>query len=225
MSAIPLTELRTEFENLKGDISDVSVRVFISWCNRVMNFVWRKLREQDPDRFFVTQEFSVTSEVQTDSLPTNFSKFDALGCGFYQVNNGVVSSVQLTKTGKGSQQKGYYFDGGNIVFTQAQNATYVMRYLPKQPKFTVMEDYFTLDKLVTGVIIIDDEFMDYLVQAIDVRYAQWDEDTPSEANADQRFINVLNELLEEFERDSAAVGIESPYGDFGGGNSNSFNNY
>lgn len=212
MSAVQLTELRTEYELLKDDISDVGVALFVSWCNRVMNFVWRKLRASDPERFITSQNYTPSTAVYSEALPTAFGKMDILGCGFFLLDgSGNATTTQLAKTGPGSAQIGYYLDGGNIVFTNAQDNTYVFRFIPKQPKFTAMSDYFTLDKTDTGTIIIDDEFMEYLIDAIDIKYDQWDEDVVSEGNADQRFANVLSELMEEFDRDSQSISIQTPY--------------
>jgi len=215
MSSIQLKTLREEFEYMKQDISDVGVATFISWCNRVGNFIWRKLRESDPDRFMQTQTFAITSDTQTENLPSNFGKIDTLGCGFYLLDNdNEPTHIQLAKTEYGSSQVGYYLDGGNIVFTNCNGNSYTLVYLPKWEKFTAMTDYFTLDKTVNGVIIVDDEYTEYLVDAIDVKYCQWDEDTVSEGNADQRFANVLSELLEEYNRDTSALSIEQPYNSF-----------
>ena len=215
MSEIQLSDLRTEFEYVKQDISDVEVAVFISWCNRVMNFVWRKLRANDPDLFLIDQTYSVTSDNQSSSLPSDFGKIDIDGCGIYLLDNdGSPTSTQLAKVAYGSQLQGYYLEGSNIVFINANNNSYSLSYIPKQPKFDSMSDYFTLDKLSTGTIIIDDEYMEYLVDAIDVKYCQWDDDVPSEGNADQRFVNVLSELLDEMPRDSLNLSIDTPYNNY-----------
>jgi len=200
--AIQLSAARTELENLKQDISDVSTPLFISWANHVNRFAYRYISGIDPERFISTQTFTnVTTGAQ--ALNADFESLDPFGCGVFLVDtNGSDTAQQLPLLPFGSPQTGYYLDGsGNIQFLNVSSpATYKLRYMPAVTTFTALTDYFTVDATVTGKEIIPNEYLLELRSALDVMYTQWDEDVPAEGFADARFARALDEIARGIRR-------------------------
>ncbi len=202
-NGVTVSELRTAFENRKSDITDVSTSLFLQWCNIINQFVYKKIRGSNLREYVQEASYSVLEEPSSQSLPNNFSSMAELGTGvFYKEDDGDQTKYQLTKTGFGAQTKGYYLTGGNIVFTGINDGSvYILRYLAKVSKLTSISDN----------LILDYEYIDYLIKAIDVLYSIWDEDEGGEYMADQRFVRVLSELLDNINAESNAYGISNNY--------------
>jgi len=202
---ILLSAARTELENVKQDISDVSSTLFISWCNHINRMAYRHIAGIDPERFIQAQTFSnITSGAQ--ALNANFNNIQPYGCGFHRVDSdGNDTEERLPLVPFGSQRQGYYLDNaGNVVFVKVEVATtYKLRYIANPTTFTALTDHFTLDKTVTGIEIIPDEFLLDLRHALDVMYTQWDEDLPAESFADTRFARALDEISRNIRRTPA----------------------
>jgi hypothetical protein len=60
-------------------------------------------------------------------------------------------------------------------------------------------------------VIIDDYYLDYLVNALDVQYAQWDEQITENMVADQRFINSMSDLLSCFRKEYDTLQTSNPF--------------
>lgn len=207
--AIQVSTLQTEYALLKQDISDVSGSTFVAWCRYVQRFIYRKLVKEDPERFIATQNYTYSSGSQ--ALPVDFRDIRELGTGLFKLDNGSLTTHQLPITNVGSKSAGFYISGDSIVFTgEGDNETYTLRYIPTITAIDDANDYFTTDTLITGTEIVPEEYMDYLLAALDVWYSIWDSDTPSEALSDQRFVRALNELLEEIRRSPSTTGILHP---------------
>jgi hypothetical protein len=200
---IQLSAARTELLNRKKDLSDVSSQVFISWCNQIQRFVYRELIKTDPERFITTDTIAVIAGTQSYALPSDFKSIAPAGCGVFDpADNGDDRDNRLTLTGYGSTKVGYYLNGANIILTPkpVRNDSYTLRYIPTITTFTALTDYFTTDATITGQPTISDEYLDYVLEALDVRYTIWDEDPSSEGLSDVRFTRALNELLGDVRR-------------------------
>lgn len=209
--AIQISTLRTNFEqDLKKDISDVGEQTFIDWCNFITRFAYRSILNVDPERFIdETNTYTVSSAPQTSSLPSDFRDISRFNTGFFRIDdNGLDTTVQLSKTGFGSRNPGYYIKQGNVIFTGISNSDqYRLRYIPKLTTYTATGDYLTLDGTASGLEVIPDEYTENVIKALDVLYSQWDEDPNAEAIADQRFIRALSDLLGTINQDPTAYAI------------------
>ena len=207
--ALLVSDVRTAFERRKRDITDVPTSTFNEWCDFVNRFTYRKLSETDPGRYVKTQTINISSAPQTVALPSDFESIRPLGTGFFFVDDdGTQTERRLARTGFGSERIGYYIQGTNVIITGIDDTqTFTLRYLPLSTKIDDSTDYFTVDTTVSGVETIPDEYLDYLIQAIDVRYTQWDEDPTSESLSDFRFIRALDDLLSHIRKEPSAYGL------------------
>ena len=209
MAALTVQNILDAYGRLKRDITDVPNATFTEWCDYANRFVYRKLSETEPEKFLDTETYIVTTEPQTSSLPTYFRDVQPRGTGFFLTDdNGDATEQRLPLTGYGSRAKGYYINGGNVIFTGINDTeTYVLRYIPESTELTALADYFTQDGTASGDVIIDDEYKQYIVKAVDVLYDQWDEDTPAESLADFRFVRLLNDLITTMRKEPDAYAI------------------
>jgi hypothetical protein len=188
--AILVSTARTEFEKLKRDITDVSTGTFTSWCDYLNDFIYRKLSATDPERFILTQAYSSVSATpfQTSALPAAFKNISPEGTGFYIVE----------------RDRGFYISGTDVVFTEVDGEDILLRYIPNNTAIDALTDYFTVDTTSGGVEIIPDEYLNYVIKALDVFYTQWDETSGAESLADFRFTRVLNEIIDNIRKEPDA---------------------
>lgn len=210
--AIQLSELQTEYGLLKQDISNVPEATYLAWCRYVENFVYNRLLATEPARFLETQSYNAINGSQ--ALPVGFKNIRPHGSGFFLLNqDGTLSPTNnlLPVTSYGSEFPGYYLEGNNVVFTQFPTSTPVMlRYIPKLTRLTSTAQYFTVDGTASGTEIIEEEYLDYLIYALDVWYGIWDGEPSAEAMSDQRFVRALSELIDNYKRNPRAIGIFNP---------------
>lgn len=196
--ALQLSTIKTAFGNYKRDISDVSNDLFVQWCNYILGFVYDKLVDVTPDKFMSTTTISVANGTAAYDLPVDFRDMKRIGTGLYSVGtNGQPVDSPLAMTGYASGATGYYLLDDQIVLTPQPQSSYslILRYTPLEPNFTSINDYFTLDKLSTGLPLVRTSDLEYLVRAIDVQYTMWDADPSMESIADFRFVRILSEML------------------------------
>lgn len=195
-----LLALRTSLQNLNEDISDVEPAVFVEWVNFLADYIWPKLQNLDPENFIQTQAFSVPNSPSAQSLPDNFEHLRLKGAGIFLLDqNGNPTESRLPMTNYGSSMRGYWIGGGNINFTGINSPeSFMMRYLPQRARFTSVNNYFTVDGLITGVPIVPDGKMEVIVKGLDTFHKQWDNDPGMESVADQRFIRTLSSLFIEY---------------------------
>lgn len=133
---------------------------------------------------------------------TNFY-WDKLELVENSVNGNDELDDKLGVTNYGSKKEGYYLDAGNVVFTSAVNIEdkdYVMAYMPQPPTFVDLDSYFSIDLTETGIAIVEDRHLEYLVKAVDVLYEQWDRDVGAESVSDFRMVRALGEVLSSINR-------------------------
>jgi hypothetical protein len=187
----------------KKDLSDVSNALFLDWCDQINKYVYRKLVGIDSNRFITSSTYNISTGTTAYVLPTDFKSTKEYGCGMFEVDDNGQTDRALTPTGFGSSTFGYYINRGNINITPTNfsaTKTYTLRYIPLQTTISGMGDYFTLDTTETGQEIIPDEYQDYVIKALDVLYAQWDEDPGSESLSDFRFTRVMDEMLADIKQ-------------------------
>jgi hypothetical protein len=185
----------------KKDLSDISDDLFFDWCDEVNRFAYRIMMSNTPDTITSVETINLVAGQSTYALPADFLNIQPLGTGFFRVFNGVVSDQMLFKTNYGSPQDGYYIDGTNVVFTPAPNGggQVALRYVPKIDSIDSFADS----------LVVPDEFIYYVRDAIDAKYAVWDEDISAEGLADARFSRALDELARNLRKDASTVGIQT----------------
>lgn len=210
--AIQLNDLFTEFTALKQDTSNLPGDTYIYWCNYVARFLYNRLIGTDPERYIATQAYSALTGAQ--DLPDDFKNLRPRGAGIFYLNNdgsNTPTDNKLPITQYGSEFPGYFLTNTEVNFTNFEDPMPVMmRYIPKLTKYTSVNNYFTIDGTENGIEILEDEYIDYLISALDVWYGVWDGDPSAEAMSDQRFIQSLSEILDNFKRIPRAMGIKSP---------------
>ncbi len=203
MASFTLSSLQTSFQNLKRDISDVPQATYIEWCQYILDYVYERLAAEDSEQFLTTATITALSGTSNYALPADFLSHTEFGAGLFETDGtGLITNNKLSWTESGSSDIGYFISGSNFVLTPTPTATRTIkdRYIPVAPTFSALTDYFTLNKTSTGVEIIGNQFRNYCVKALDVFYTQWDEDVSAESWADQRWMNVLNDMLTRFKR-------------------------
>lgn len=198
--AIQLSTIRDQFAEYKKDISDVSDSLFLNWMNDIANYIYREMQKADPEVYISEVVFNQTTNSR--SLPADFRSLVPENTGiFYNDSDGNITNRRLPITQPGDQNIGYYIYQTEFRFTPpdwGQSIPFTLRYIPKRSQFAASSDYFTLDLASDGTEIIPntEEYMDYLIRALDVQYDQWDEDINQEGIADIRYTRVLDDLLE-----------------------------
>ena len=209
MATVTVQNARDALNKRKRDLTDVTATVFAQWCDYVNKYLYRQLYIADPERFILTQSYVISSYPQTSTLPAGFENIEPLGTGFFiQNQDGTASSQTLTRTGYGSVIPGYYITGNSVVFTGIQNQTVVLRYIPQVTTLTSVASYFSTTGLIGGSTILDDFYLSYVVDALDVLYTIWDAEAIDEAYADQRFVRALNEIITTIRKEPTAFAID-----------------
>lgn len=194
-------EVYNLFSRHKKDVSDVSSQLFFDWCDEINLFAYRLIYGSDPERFISENAISVITGDATYSLPVNFLNMQPKGCGIFETDNGVRSDRRLTITGYGSSDHGYFINGSTVNLTPTPQAstTLYLRYIPALATIDAMAD----------TLVIPDEYIYYVKNAVDVLYNIWDEDVSAESVSDQRFIRAMDELARNINQDSKTVGIKT----------------
>lgn len=196
-----LSELRDEFLLLKKDLSDVDNEVFVSWVRNIQRYIYRRMNSVDPSWYAKSQNYAVFTGTQ--SLPADFGSINAMDTGFYLISSdGTPSSRRLFPTNFGSRRPGFHLNGkSEVVFSGINNPRpYILRYTPRTTPVTSINDYFTVDGTVNTIEIVPDEFLEFIIKALDVYYSQWDEEVSSEGFADARFVRVMDDLFAQLPR-------------------------
>lgn len=177
-----------DLRNYKKDISDIDLEVFLSWLNYINNFVYRAFVGVIPSQVSSSYALTTSPNVDTYALPSDFRSMNTWGTGVWKSDGTDQISQDLPVTMPGSNLEGYFISGNNIVFTPKPTNTtkYFVYYIPKLAKLTAMSDD----------TIIEDEYLEFLTKALDVKYTQWDEGKGDEGFADARFVRCLDELLD-----------------------------
>lgn len=179
---------RDNFLLLKKDLIDVGVSTFVQWLDFINNYAYRKIAATDVERLSKTAPYTTSPNVASYTLPLDFRDVSEWDTGVFELDgNGNQTQRRLVVTGPGSQVRGYYIRQGMLVFTPVpvQSESFLMRYVPALAPITTY----------AGILCIPDEYLNYVLKALDVCYDQWDEDSTAEMGADHRFVNVMDEMI------------------------------
>jgi len=115
-SGILVSDLKSAFARRKKDISDVSNETFFDWCNQVNYFLYNKIKGWNFNEFRGEAFFTVSSSPSTQALPSDFKDLSEHESQIFIRNtDGRDTNQTLTRTGFGSEDRGYYLDGNNFV--------------------------------------------------------------------------------------------------------------
>lgn len=180
--ATALSTIRTRLENRLKDIADISNAVLFQMATDLNQFLYNEMFGEDPERFILTSSYTVTTSPSTQALPTGYRDNTEYGCGFFVQNtDGTASTEQLTITGYGSTDYGYYITGTNVVFTGINSSkTIVLRYIPVLADIDDLADTF----------VCPDENKELLTEGLALYYYRYEED-PREGEQDLRFTRLL----------------------------------
>jgi len=192
-----ISALKTEFESMKHDLTDVNNTIFITWCDYINKFFHRYLAKTDPEQLITTQDYTVASSPSSQAQPTTFGHINTYGAGFYKLDGTTLTEDTLTRTGPGRTDRGYYFSGSNVNFTGITGETFRLRFIPVPTKLTAVGDS----------LIIPDRYSQYMIDALDVIYNQWDEDSGMESLSDFRMVRGLNMVLMDIPKDQRVYEI------------------
>jgi len=190
-----INEVKTKFELIKKDISDVSDDLFVYWCDQINKYIKNQIILADPEEYITTESYIVTSDYQTSALPTDFKNIQTLGTGLYLVDSttGEDTDSILIPIRHGQNKQGYIISGSNIIFQNCEDNTYTLRYIPKPTALTALSDD----------LVVPDEYMDFMIYAVDVYYNQWDEMAGAESLADFRNGRAMEDLLSQIRKDTS----------------------
>lgn len=188
------TQIKTEFDLYKRDTSDVPNATFLSWINIMNHQIRNFLLGIQPSKFIASQTYTVSSNPQTSSQPSDLDSINYVGCGFFEIDSdGKDSKCELTPTGHGRRDRGYYIENGNIVFTGIEEAKqFKLRYIPKLSDLTALSQE----------TVLENKYLNLARHDIDRLYEQWNRNPSMESIADFRFARVLQEL-----GDTASIGV------------------
>lgn len=194
--AITAQNARDKLEERLSDLADIDEPTFLTWCDSINKTFYRELSQTDPERVISTQDYTISTNPETEALPVSFRDITANGCGFFKMDTtGYFSEYQLVRTGFGSRDRGYWISGTNVIFTGYDSSTTIkLRYIPTVTTISTMTG-------ATGTFSVPDEYMDYIKELLVVLYSITDEKPNQEAMADQRFLNLRDELLETIRKE------------------------
>lgn len=187
-------------------MTDVGQDLFLQWLNFANRQFYDFIAGLDPERYITTQTYTVSSSPQTSALPATFYHIQPLGCGFYYIDSdGKDTEFDLTRTGHGSRLAGYYISGTNVIFTGIDDGSqYKLRYIPVLTTLTALTDSLVLDEI----------YMDCLIQDLDKLYSQWDEDAGMESLADFRFTRTLEMLGNNIRKEPDTYSIPDSFSNY-----------
>jgi hypothetical protein len=173
-----ITGFQQQYDDTFGEISEA---LYLQWLNDLNYMLYDDLVAQNKEKYISSQTYSVTTGTSTFSLPSDFK--DTLPSNVYD-----TEERPILKTRYGSELKGFFIQGSNIVFTPSGkvNEDLTLRYIPEISSLTA-----TTDSLVITV-----EDLEVAIDWIDKKYAQFNLDIIREQNAEQRFIRNLERLKE-----------------------------
>jgi hypothetical protein len=183
-----VSDVYAAFGRLKRDISDVGDTTFFDWCDWVNKFAYRHIKGADTPQLITETTINSRIGQEWEYLPSDFRDIAGFECGLYQVNNGVPNNRSDVLLPYGSGGTGYRIEKDRIYFmpVPTEARTYNLRYVSSEPEIDAMTDSF--------IAPLDSKYMQYIVNAIDVLYSQWDEEIGMESIADVRFTRLLAEL-------------------------------
>ena len=194
-TGISQDDLRTDFNRLLKDTSDVSSELFNLWLNFISNYIYRVITDQEPERFIVEQSYSITNANLTYALPSDFWSINRNRCGLYKLDANNKLDKKLVTTQYKDEREGFYININNIYITpdptnvdNFADYTAILRYIPRISQITDPSDEVPLP----------DEFKEVIEHALKKFYFEWDRNSGEEQLSDQRYVRMLEDLMSEY---------------------------
>jgi hypothetical protein len=113
-----------------------------------------------------------------------------------------ITERKLWETGHGATTPGFYITGGtaspvSVITGISTSTVFTLRYLPKVTPITAL----------ANTLVIPDEYMEFALRALDVKYTIWTEDPNAESLADFRYVRALDEFAANVRRSPAVYGL------------------
>ncbi len=196
---------KEEFEAYKGET--FPAKTFARWANFTLDFLYRKISGIDPLRFvreidLVIEGVGSTGKAAKEK-PSNMMSIKGNDLGFYVLGeNGEIQSGPLLRTGIGSSATGYYFQGGNVVFTGLWGSwTIRCFYIAKRTRLTGAESAGATDIVLSEMV----GWEELLEQMLERLYQIGDEEKNNEIFAEGRVGELLEEFLAQFSVDDVPL--------------------
>lgn len=189
------------------DISDISDTLFLSWFNRLEDYLYYRYANQDPFRSIKeTSTQTVNSTTNYFSLPDDFLNITVKDCGLYYVDsNGNPTKKILPGSYEDTNVVRYRIEGSNVEFSglSGDDTSVKMRYFPSRDR-SVISSPGTGE---TDDAILDEKFLDLYIEGLKKHYFRVDEDPNREAMADQRFNTLISSFERDFARDTKIISL------------------
>ena len=184
-------EVRTAFEDAKDELIDDSK--FYRWINYIESILYEKLVNIDSERFIAEEEYTITSDINEYSLPVDFSHINAKSCGIFS----------LTSSGKLSTKiSGYSLKKDKIYLKNPINTTVLLRYIPCRTEIVSGDD----------IVLGSKDFLSFYEHALSEYLAILDEEIEDENISIHRAEKILEQILNNYNRNNSTLDIS--VGDF-----------
>ena len=185
-----LQTIRDRLERRLKDLNDIDNDLLFDMATDLNQLLYREMKSADPERFIITENYTVGSAPSTQPLPDDFRDIQEFGCGFF-VQDGVGDTTnKLLMTSFGSRARGFYISGDNVVFTGINSTSIiVLRYIPPLADIEDLDDDFC----------VPDENKDLVLEGMVLAYYKNEED-PREGESDQRFARLLAEFIQKLNK-------------------------
>lgn len=199
-----IAAVKTRVEQKLGALNDISNTRWIAMAQDLNELLYQEMIDIEPSRFVTTQSYTVTSSPQTHALPAALQGMSQFDGGFHEIDANGNDVGVLVQTGYGSQRKGYYIDGSDVVFTGITTSTVVrLRYIPTLTAMSAMSSEF----------VVPDRYKELVVQGMIKAYYEEYEDV-RQYDADAKFARLLGQFLSSLPRATKVYSIDPHYSSY-----------
>lgn len=177
---------RTNLANL----GDSTGEVFLTMASIFKKNFYQEARKIDPTIFQVVSTAVVNG--LTEFEITDFESFNGNGCGVFEEDDvGLITDTELYRTGRGSQDNGYWWDSkeGKLKFTGNLNETVFVVYLPT----------FTRPTTSGSDLLVPENNDEFVLNYFQRLYGLWDFNGTGGGKislADQQLANSMARIIE-----------------------------
>ena len=204
-SWISVTNLRTEFNDQWDEsFSDVSARLFRSWCNRLNYRCYERLYQLNPNIYKLTQTISVAISTVDYSLNSDFRTIKAWNCWLFKTNaDWTITDQWIDLRHPWKSELGFTIWWSTLTLTKTpqSTATYILVYMPELEEIDDDSDQMLLWANKWKDI-------DLLLDWLDVEFQKWDKNLALEVAADQRFARWLKTLKVRHQQTDTQIDID-----------------
>lgn len=198
--ALTRGEIITASELEIQDSVSIDTELALNWLNELEQKCWEIMTRLDPYRNVSTQSYIVTTDPQTESLPSGFDNINAPELGFWELDDDSEKHRKLEQGYEGFEGFSYYLQGSNVHFTgYTDTETIKLYYIAKYSKKTVWEEDDTL--------IIPEEYKRLCIEWILVNFYRWEKEPENEIPARGRYDEELLNFETRYTRDKESFNM------------------